>query len=131
MAAPPASVKKAVFMTRSIDTGPAGDNDTQRTLATIRTVGPDDNNDADGFTPAINAAPGVQRFEGLATAAVNAKRKLYFSEVISDPQRLYQQLHELLLHHRAGANTGNPNFSRSFKSASHRQHTGVGGGMDH
>ena len=85
VAAPPAWVKKAIFMTRSIDTGPAGDNDTQRTLATIQTVGADDNNDADGFTPAMNAAPGVQRFEGLATAAVNAKRKLYFSEVISDP----------------------------------------------
>jgi len=32
-------VKNAQFMTRSIDTGPAGDNDTQRTLATIRTFG--------------------------------------------------------------------------------------------
>ncbi len=85
MPAPSDRVKKAVFMTRSIDTGPAGDNDTQRTLAVIRTVGPDDNNDADGFAPAVNAAPGVQRFEGLATSAVNAKRKLYFSEVISDP----------------------------------------------
>ena len=83
--APAAWVKKAVFITRSIDTGPAGDNDTQRTLAVIRTVGPDDNSDADGIAPAVNAAPGVQRFEGLATAAVNAKRKLYFSEVISDP----------------------------------------------
>jgi FtsP/CotA-like multicopper oxidase with cupredoxin domain len=35
--------------------------------------------------PAVNAAPGVQRFEGLRTATVNATRKLYFSEVISDP----------------------------------------------
>jgi FtsP/CotA-like multicopper oxidase with cupredoxin domain len=82
--APPAWVKKAVFMTRSIDTGPAGDNDTQRTLAKIQ-LGADNNLDADGTVPAINAAPGVQRFEGLATARVNTKRKLYFSEVISDP----------------------------------------------
>jgi len=81
--APPSWVKKAVFMTRSIDTGPAGDNDTQRTLANIQ-LGPD-TADADGILPAPNAAPGVQRFEGLATAAVNTKRKLYFSEVISDP----------------------------------------------
>jgi FtsP/CotA-like multicopper oxidase with cupredoxin domain len=84
VAAPPSTVKNAQFMTRSIDTGPAGDNDTQRTLATIRTFGPE-NNDDDGIVPAVNAAPGVQRFEGLKTAAVNTKRKLYFSEVISDP----------------------------------------------
>jgi FtsP/CotA-like multicopper oxidase with cupredoxin domain len=83
--APPAWVKKAIFMTRSIDTGPAGDNDTQRTLAVIQTVGSENNIEDDGFAPAVNAAPGIQRFEGLATATVNAKRKLYFSEVISDP----------------------------------------------
>lgn len=84
VSAPPSNVKHAVFMTRSIDTGPAGDNDTQRTLATIRTFGPDTNDD-DGVVPVVNAAPGVQRFEGLKTAAVNTKRKLYFSEVISNP----------------------------------------------
>jgi FtsP/CotA-like multicopper oxidase with cupredoxin domain len=84
VSAPPSTVKNAVFMTRSIDTGPAGDNDTQRTLATIRTFGTETNDD-DGIVPAVNAAPGVQRFEGLKTAAVNTKRKLYFSEVISDP----------------------------------------------
>jgi len=84
VAAPPSTVKNAQFMTRSIDTGPAGDNDTQRTLATIRTFGTE-NNDDDGIVPAVNAAPGVQRFEGLKTARVNTRRKLYFSEVISDP----------------------------------------------
>ncbi|HEV7673872.1 MAG TPA: multicopper oxidase domain-containing protein [Candidatus Angelobacter sp.] len=84
----PSSVKKAVFMTNSVVTGPTGDNDTQRTLATLQVVGGagnNVNNDADGRAPAVNAAPGVQRFEGLRTAAVNTKRKLYFSEVISDP----------------------------------------------
>ncbi|MGC2694159.1 MAG: multicopper oxidase domain-containing protein, partial [Candidatus Angelobacter sp.] len=85
VAAPSSTVKNAVFMTRSVDTGPTGDNDTQRKLATIQTVGSDNNNDGDSVVPAVNAAPGVQRFEGLKTAAVNAKRKLYFSEVISDP----------------------------------------------
>jgi FtsP/CotA-like multicopper oxidase with cupredoxin domain len=84
VAAPPSSVKKAIFMTNAVVTGPTGDNDTQRTLATIRTFGTDANDD-DGVVPAVNAAPGVQRFEGLKTAAVNTKRKLYFSEVISDP----------------------------------------------
>ncbi|MCU1256620.1 MAG: Multicopper oxidase [Candidatus Angelobacter sp.] len=84
VSAPPSTVKNAVFMTRSIDTGPAGDNDTQRTLATIRTFGTE-NNDDDGIVPTVNAAPGVQRFEGLKTAAINTRRKLYFSEVISDP----------------------------------------------
>ncbi|HEY1938105.1 MAG TPA: multicopper oxidase domain-containing protein [Candidatus Angelobacter sp.] len=83
--APSSTVKTAVFMTRSIDTGPAGDSDTQRTLATIQTIGPDTSADADGVVPAVNAAPGVQRFEGLKTATVNTKRKLYFSEVISNP----------------------------------------------
>jgi FtsP/CotA-like multicopper oxidase with cupredoxin domain len=93
--APPATVKKAIFMTLGIDTGPTGDNDTQRTLATIQTVSQtvtqafsqtvSQDNDADGITPAVNAAPGVQRFEGLGTALVNTSRKLYFSEVISDP----------------------------------------------
>jgi FtsP/CotA-like multicopper oxidase with cupredoxin domain len=82
--APQTWVKKAVFITRSIDTGPAGDNDTQRTLAKIQ-LGADNFSDADGTVPAVNAAPGVQRFEGLATARVNTRRKLYFSEVISDP----------------------------------------------
>ncbi|HEU4415366.1 MAG TPA: multicopper oxidase domain-containing protein [Candidatus Angelobacter sp.] len=84
VAAPSSAVKTAVFMTRSIDTGPAGDNDTQRTLGTIQLTG-NDPNDADGVLPAVNAAPGIQRFEGLKTAAVNTKRKLYFSEVISNP----------------------------------------------
>ncbi|HEY2499132.1 MAG TPA: multicopper oxidase domain-containing protein [Candidatus Angelobacter sp.] len=83
--APSSTVKTAVFMTRSIDTGPSGDNDTQRTLATIQTVGPDTSADSDGVVPAVNAAPGVQRFECLKTATVNTKRKLYFSEVISNP----------------------------------------------
>lgn len=82
---PSSAVKTAVFMTRGIDTGPAGDNDTQRTLATIQSTGPDTTADADGVVPIVNAAPGVQRFEGLKTAAVNTKRKLYFSEVISNP----------------------------------------------
>ena len=95
VAAPPSTVKKAIFMTLGIDTGPSGDNDTQRTLATIQTVSQtvtqalsqtvSQDNDADGITPAVNAAPGVQRFEGLVTARVNTSRKLYFSEVISDP----------------------------------------------
>ncbi|HEY5028747.1 MAG TPA: multicopper oxidase domain-containing protein, partial [Candidatus Angelobacter sp.] len=85
VAAPSSTVKTAVFMTRSIDTGPTGDSDTQRTLATIQTFGQDNTNDNDGVVPAVNAAPGVQRFEGLRTATVNTKRKLYFSEVISNP----------------------------------------------
>jgi FtsP/CotA-like multicopper oxidase with cupredoxin domain len=83
--APSSTVKKAIFITNSVVTGPTGDNDTQRTLATIQTVSQDNDNDADGITPAVNAAPGVQRFEGLGTARVNTSRKLYFSEVISDP----------------------------------------------
>jgi FtsP/CotA-like multicopper oxidase with cupredoxin domain len=78
---PSASVKNASFLTLAIDTGPLGDNDTQRTLATIQTTG------TPTPLPTLPAAgePNVQRFEGLADAHVTAHRTLYFSEVLSDP----------------------------------------------
>ena len=81
----PSSVKNATFVTKAVSTGPAGDNDTARTLAVVQTVGGDHDRGDDAFVSAVNAAPGVQRFEGLSTSTVNTRRKLYFSEVISDP----------------------------------------------
>jgi FtsP/CotA-like multicopper oxidase with cupredoxin domain len=74
---PSANVRKAQFLTRAVDTGADGDNDTLRVMANI--VG--------GVAArGTMAAPGVslpvirQRFAGLATAAVTTRRRLYFSE---------------------------------------------------
>lgn len=79
---PSASVKQAVFQTLNIDTGPFGDSDPSRPLANIvATAAPP----TLPVIPAASAAPAAQLFEGLATAAVTAKRTLYFSEVLSDP----------------------------------------------
>ena len=84
MTGPTTSVKSAQFLTQAINTGPNGDNDTQRTLANIVTTG--------GPSPVaarLSAKPGApwrQRFEGLATAEVTAKRLLYFSESADQTQ---------------------------------------------
>jgi len=80
---PGVGVKNASLMTLGIDTGPLGDNDPQRPLATIQTSF----NAAEPplRVPAVSGRAGKQRFEGLETATVTAKRKLYFSEVVSDP----------------------------------------------
>ena len=75
---PSQSVKSAQFLTQAINTGPDGDNDTQRTLANIEPVG--DQVGADAMVNARPSAPWRQRFEGLASATVTAQRKLYFSE---------------------------------------------------
>ena len=79
---PDVSVKKANLMTLSIDTGPTGDNDPTRPLIAIHTnrlaaLPP--------MVPPVSAAAVPQRFEGLDSETVSAQRKLYFSEVISDP----------------------------------------------
>jgi FtsP/CotA-like multicopper oxidase with cupredoxin domain len=87
VAAPPPTVRNAALVTLAINTGPIGDNDTQRTLATIRTF-TSDNDDAGSNDDVIAAAVGAarpQRFEGLKEATPSVRRKLYFSEVLSDP----------------------------------------------
>jgi FtsP/CotA-like multicopper oxidase with cupredoxin domain len=77
---PAKTVKNASFVTLAIDTGPGGDNDPQRTLATIQTVA------NEPPLPVITGGtPWGQRFEGLDDAPVTAHRTLYFSEVLSDP----------------------------------------------
>jgi FtsP/CotA-like multicopper oxidase with cupredoxin domain len=79
--APSASVKSAMFITRRIDTGPAGDNDTQRPLAQIQLT-----NDPKKLPRPIvaTAAPvHAQRFEGVTDAMVTAHRSLYFDEFIA------------------------------------------------
>jgi len=75
---PSTKVKSAQFLTQAIVTGPNGDNDTRRTLATIMTTGNEIGGDA-----RVNAKlskPWRQRFEGLESASVDTKRRLYFSE---------------------------------------------------
>jgi len=79
----PPGTKSALLRTLKIDTGPVGDNDPDRVLATLSAD--------DAGAPPLRAMPepsgpvGPQRFEGLETATVTATRKLYFSEVLSDP----------------------------------------------
>ena len=81
---PSRKVGSATLFTQAIDTGPAGDYDPARTLATI--VPP-------AAAPALaamgdEAGAGLarpQRFAGLDTATVTATRKLYFSEVPTGP----------------------------------------------
>jgi FtsP/CotA-like multicopper oxidase with cupredoxin domain len=65
-------------MTLKINTGPDGDNDTQRVIANIAPVG--DNSGQDAQVSAKVSKPWRQRFEGLAEARVTATRTLYFSE---------------------------------------------------
>jgi FtsP/CotA-like multicopper oxidase with cupredoxin domain len=74
---PAKSVKNAVFSTQAIATGPNGDNDTARTLATI--VG-GANPEGVHRLPSVGGAPWKPRFKDLDTATVTATRKLYFSE---------------------------------------------------
>ncbi len=88
---PSSTVKNATLLTLNVDTGPIGDNDPQRPLATIEASngGHDqamDYAEEPGLTmPAVSGTLGPQRFEGLGSAAVTARRTLYFSEVLSDP----------------------------------------------
>jgi FtsP/CotA-like multicopper oxidase with cupredoxin domain len=80
--APSTAVKNATFMTLNIDTGPDGDTDPTRSLASIVAM---------ASPPPLPVIPAPskpayhQLFEGLAGAPVTANRTLYFSEVLSDP----------------------------------------------
>ena len=81
---PAKSVKNATLMTLNVDTGPDGDNDPERPLATIRAS-------VTAANPTLSVGsvsgppPVTMRFSGLAEAKPVKQRKLYFSEVISDP----------------------------------------------
>jgi len=80
---PSASVENATLMTLAVNTGPDGDNDPQRPLATIQTTSRVSH--VQTRMPETAGAPWPQRFEGLANATPTARRTLYFSEVLSDP----------------------------------------------
>jgi FtsP/CotA-like multicopper oxidase with cupredoxin domain len=83
---PSAKVKNATLSTLNVNTGPDGDIDPLRPLASIQlvtaaNVASKTKASARPVTiPQASKAPGPERFEGLATAKVTAKRSLYFSE---------------------------------------------------
>lgn len=81
---PAKTVKNAQLVTLSVDTGPFGDNDPERPLATIKAS-------AGAPNPSLTVAkvwgppPARMRFTGLSKETPVKHRKLYFSEVLSDP----------------------------------------------
>ncbi|HEY2445713.1 MAG TPA: multicopper oxidase domain-containing protein [Rhizomicrobium sp.] len=76
---PATSVKKAIFWTHRIDTGPLGDSDPPRPLAMIEQT-QDPREIPPPIEPIAGRADG-QRFAGLSDAMVTARRHLYFSEL--------------------------------------------------
>ena len=81
--APSLHVNTAIFVTRNIDTGPDGDNDPDRTLIAIEASA--HASASSSVVPKASANPPAARFTGLAECRPTASRKLYFSEVLSDP----------------------------------------------
>ena len=79
---PSATVRSATLLTLNIDTGPDGDYDPTRPLARIETSA---NAEPSLTVPAASGPPPAARFAGLASATPTALRRLYFSEVLSDP----------------------------------------------
>ena len=82
VAAPPSSVHLAQLVTENINTGPLGDNDPQRPLATIRLVSAATSDVADAAAaPAFHALDTQhQRFANLASAPIAVRRTVYFDE---------------------------------------------------
>jgi FtsP/CotA-like multicopper oxidase with cupredoxin domain len=85
--APSAAVQSARLVTRNIQTGPDGDNDPDRPLIAIKTEpkGSREEIAAGATMPEVSAPPPIGRFAGLAKSKPTTQRKLYFSEVLSDP----------------------------------------------
>jgi FtsP/CotA-like multicopper oxidase with cupredoxin domain len=81
--APKETVGKAEFVTLNVDTGPDGDSDPERVIGRIVTT-----RDAPALpvVPAASGVPAPQLFEGVEQATPTATRRLYFSEVLLDPQ---------------------------------------------
>jgi FtsP/CotA-like multicopper oxidase with cupredoxin domain len=79
---PSSSVQNASLMTLNVDTGPDGDNDPTRPIASIQASG---NAPEPLVVPFVTGPPPRERFEGLDQARPTAERKLYFSEVLLDP----------------------------------------------
>ena len=81
VSAPPRSVQLAQLITLGINTGPLGDDDPQRPLATIQLVDSAPSIGADGVLPVFTSVnTSSQRFAGLADAPIAARRVVYFDE---------------------------------------------------
>ena len=81
VSAPPRTVKLAQLITLAINTGPLGDNDPQRPLATIQLIDDPPVSGADGALPEFKSVDTAhQRFAGLASAPIAAHRTVYFDE---------------------------------------------------
>jgi FtsP/CotA-like multicopper oxidase with cupredoxin domain len=85
--APSAAVQQASLVTSKIQTGPQGDNDPARTIATIETNGGSnivENEHHDALLPSASGPPSVLRFAGLINRAPAASHVIYFSEAKTD-----------------------------------------------
>jgi FtsP/CotA-like multicopper oxidase with cupredoxin domain len=81
VSAPPASVKLAQLITLGINTGPLGDDDPQRPLATIQLTPNAPSLAADAKLPSFAGhITTSQRFAGLESAPIAVKRTVYFDE---------------------------------------------------
>jgi FtsP/CotA-like multicopper oxidase with cupredoxin domain len=82
VSAPPTTVKLAQLVTQAINTGPFGDNDPSRPLATIQLTnnytGGGNDDRIPGFT-SLNSSQ--QRFAGLTSAPIAARRTVFFDEI--------------------------------------------------
>jgi FtsP/CotA-like multicopper oxidase with cupredoxin domain len=76
---------RARFITRSVDTGPAGENDPVRPLASI--IASDQARDVQSRLPATSVRLSPSTLVWLGNVQPTHIRKLYFSERPSDPSR--------------------------------------------
>jgi len=87
VSAPDKKVKNAVLVTHQVDTGPDGDVDPDRPIATIQIIANGSSLKSSTLTRKTKIGPPWrQRFEGLGNAKVTARRKLFFSEDNPDSQ---------------------------------------------
>ncbi len=85
---PSLHVHSALLQTRNVDTGPDGDNDPARPLIALDVIATDARASAPAQSPImrrVSTHPPGSRFAGLSECKPTAQRKLYFSEVLSDP----------------------------------------------
>jgi FtsP/CotA-like multicopper oxidase with cupredoxin domain len=80
VSAPPSGVKLAQLITLAINTGPLGDNDPQRPLATIQLVDSLESEDDGAVPPFTSLNTSLRRFAGLGSAPIAAQRHVYFDE---------------------------------------------------
>ncbi len=82
--APSAAVQHASFVTSTIQTGPQGDNDPSRTIATIETTNGSIVVGNDAVLPAASGPPRDPRFADLINKRPAASHVIYFSEAKPD-----------------------------------------------